>query len=91
MLPLNLILLIDVTFSTPTPVYDSRYIGMQFGVQCRNESPLWLKLGRRLLGAVREELGSEGLGSNMAVGSDVRIWATTISTNAHNGSKIIFS
>src|SRR5450755_2026069 len=26
----------------------------------------------------------------MAVGSDVRIWATAISTNAHNGRKIIF-
>ena len=28
--------------------------------------------------------------SNMAVGPDVRIWATAISTNAHNGRKIIF-
>ena len=27
MLPLNLILLIDVTFSTPTPVYNSNAIG----------------------------------------------------------------
>ncbi len=26
----------------------------------------------------------------MAVGSDVRMWATAISTNAHNGRKIIF-
>jgi hypothetical protein len=31
-----------------------------------------------------------GVGSNMAVGSDVRMWATAISTNAHNGRKIIF-
>jgi Family of unknown function (DUF695) len=27
---------------------------------------------------------------NMAVGSDVRMWATAVSTNVHNGRKIIF-
>ena len=32
----------------------------------------------------------EDIQSNMAVGSDVRMWATAISTNAQNGRKIIF-
>jgi len=30
------------------------------------------------------------LKSNMADGSDVQKWATAISTNSHNGRKIIF-
>lgn len=34
--------------------------------------------------------GEARLRSNMAVGSDVRMWATAISTNADNGRKIIF-